>query len=126
MFISVKVRFMDEHGQGKHVGGEGGASAPPGPGRADAAGRGSPELWLDAAYRALIEGGVEAVRILPLALSLGISRTSFYWFFRDRDELLAALAARWARTNTGALVAAAQAYADSEAEAMLNVIGCFL
>lgn len=88
--------------------------------------RGSAELWLDAAYQALIEGGVDAVKILPLASRLGLARTSFYWFFRDRDELLAALADRWARTNTGALVAAAQAYADSEAEAMLNVIGCFL
>lgn len=89
-------------------------------------GRGSPELWLDAAYRALVEGGVEAVRILPLAQELKISRTSFYWFFKDREELLDALADRWARSNTGALVAAAQAYADTEAEAMLNVIGCFL
>ena len=88
--------------------------------------RGSPEAWLDAAYQALIEGGVDAVKILPLANRLKIARTSFYWFFKDREELLAALAERWAQTNTGALVAAAQAYADSEAEAMLNVIGCFL
>ena len=89
-------------------------------------GRGSPEIWLDAAYRALVEGGVEAVRILPLAQQLKISRTSFYWFFKDREELLDSLADRWARSNTGALVAAAQAYADTESEAMLNVIGCFL
>jgi AcrR family transcriptional regulator len=108
------------------------ANAPP-PGRAetgakgaDPSGRGSAELWLDAAYGALIEGGVDAVKILPLAHRLGLSRTSFYWFFRDREALLEALADRWARTNTGALVAAAQAYSDSEAEAMLNVIGCFL
>ncbi len=88
--------------------------------------RGSAELWLDAAYGALIEGGVEAVKILPLANRLRLSRTSFYWFFKDREELLVALADRWTRTNTGALVAAAEAYADSEAEAMLNLIGCFL
>ena len=88
--------------------------------------RGSPEIWLDAAYRALVEGGVEAVRVLPLAQELKISRASFYWFFRDREELLDALAARWACSNTGALVAAAEAYADTESEAMLNVIGCFL
>lgn len=92
----------------------------------DAGSRGSPELWLDAAYEALVEGGVDAVKILPLANRLNISRTSFYWFFKDREELLAALADRWARKNTGALLAATQAYADSEAEAMLNVIGCLL
>ncbi|TNC48620.1 TetR/AcrR family transcriptional regulator [Rubellimicrobium rubrum] len=83
-------------------------------------------MWLDAAYRALIDGGVEAVKILPLASELKISRTSFYWFFKDREELLSALADRWAGRNTGNLIAAAQAYADTEAEAMLNVIGCFL
>ncbi|TNC72147.1 TetR/AcrR family transcriptional regulator [Rubellimicrobium roseum] len=88
--------------------------------------RGSPEIWLDAAYEALVEGGVEAVKILPLAQRLKLARTSFYWFFKDRDELLGALADRWAGRNTGALVAATQAYAETESEAMLNVIGCFL
>jgi AcrR family transcriptional regulator len=88
--------------------------------------RGSPEVWLDAAYEALIEGGLDAVKILPLANRLKLARTSFYWFFKDREELLAALADRWESKNTGWLVAATQAYADSEAEAMLNVIGCFL
>lgn len=88
--------------------------------------RGSPELWLDAAYEALVEGGVEAVKVLPLASRLGLARTSFYWFFRDREALLDALADRWAGRNTGALVAATRAYADSETEAMLTVIGCFL
>lgn len=101
-----------------------------GPGRApppgDPAARGSADLWLDAAYEALVEGGVDAVKVLPLAGRLGLARTSFYWFFRDREELLGALAERWARTNTGALVAATLAYAETEAEAMLNVIGGFL
>jgi AcrR family transcriptional regulator len=92
----------------------------------DTGGRGSAEVWLDAAYEALIEGGVDAVRILPLASRLKIARTSFYWFFKDREALLAALADRWSGRNTGALVAATQAYAESEAEAMLNVIGAFI
>ena len=92
----------------------------------DAIGRGSAELWLEAAYGVLVEGGVEAVKILPLASRLGLARTSFYWFFKDREELLSALAERWAGKNTGALIAATQAYAETEAEAMLNVIGCFL
>lgn len=88
--------------------------------------RGSRELWLNAAYEALIDGGVEAVKVLPLAEGLGLSRTSFYWFFADREALLAALADAWDTRNTGAIETAAGAYADSAAEAMLNVIGCFL
>ena len=38
--------------------------------------RGSADLWLDAAYQLLVEGGVEAVKVMPLAEKLGLSRTS--------------------------------------------------
>lgn len=92
----------------------------------DQPGRGSEEVWLDAAYRALVEGGVEAVRILPLAKGLGLSRTSFYWFFADREALLTALIERWKDKNTGAILRHSAAYAETVAEAMLNVIDCWL
>jgi len=89
-------------------------------------GRGSPDLWLEVAQEALLEGGVEAVRILPLARRLKLSRTSFYWFFKSREELLAALLSGWREKNTGNLVRQAGAYAETVAEAMLNVIDCWL
>ncbi|MDH4441534.1 MAG: TetR/AcrR family transcriptional regulator [Rhizobium sp.] len=88
--------------------------------------RGSSDGWLEAAYEALLEGGVDAVKILPLAKRLKLSRTSFYWFFKDREELLAALIARWRDKNTGNLVHRAEAYAESIAEATLNVFDCWL
>lgn len=88
--------------------------------------RGSREGWLQAAYDALIDGGVEAVKILPLAKQLALSRTSFYWFFTDREELLGALADLWAERTTAPLVKASSEYAETETEAMLNVISCFL
>ncbi|MBU6266767.1 MAG: TetR/AcrR family transcriptional regulator [Sphingomonadales bacterium] len=88
--------------------------------------RGSSALWLEAAQEALLDGGVEAVKIQPLAQKLGLSRTSFYWFFKHRDELLAALLDRWREKNTGNLVQRAGAYADTVAEAMLNVMDCWL
>lgn len=88
--------------------------------------RGSPGLWLEAAYDALIENGVEAVRILPLAKRLNLSRTSFYWFFNDRRELLDALIARWRDKNTGALLRQTNAYAETIEEAVLNVFDCWL
>ncbi|TMV90649.1 TetR/AcrR family transcriptional regulator [Thioclava sp. BHET1] len=88
--------------------------------------RGSREGWLDAARAALIEGGVDAVKIQPLAKRLKLSRTSFYWFFKDRDALLAALCEDWEAGTTAPLLAATQAYAATDTEAMLNVIACFL
>lgn len=88
--------------------------------------RGSPELWVGAAYEALIEQGVEAVRIQTLGEKLKLSRTSFYWFFKDRAALLAALLEMWAGRTTAPLIAATTAYAETETEAMLNLIACFL
>ena len=92
----------------------------------DSGWRGSQEGWLEAAYEALLESGVDSVRILPLAKRLNLSRTSFYWFFKDREELLGALIARWRDKNTGNLVKQSEAYAESLAEAMLNVNDCWL
>lgn len=91
----------------------------------DSGWRGSPDVWLDAAYQALIEGGVDAVKIQPLAKRLNLSRTSFYWFFTDREALLQALLARWRDKNTGGIVRQTEAYAESIAEAMLNVFDCW-
>ncbi|MCA1444240.1 TetR/AcrR family transcriptional regulator [Ensifer sp. IC4062] len=92
----------------------------------DSGWRGSQEGWLEAAYESLLEGGVDSVKILPLAKRLNLSRTSFYWFFKDREELLAALIGRWREKNTGNIVKQSEAYAESLAEAMLNVFDCWL
>lgn len=88
--------------------------------------RGSRDTWLDAAYDMLIESGVDAVKIMPLSVSLNLSRTSFYWFFKDRKQLLEALLERWESTTTQYLVKACEDYAATETEAMLNVISSFL
>jgi AcrR family transcriptional regulator len=87
--------------------------------------RGSSALWLEAAQQALIEGGVEAVKIQPLAARLELSRTSFYWFFKDRRALLEALLDAWEEKNTGAFREACTAYAGTISEAVLNLITVF-
>ena len=92
----------------------------------DSGWRGSPEGWLDAAYELLLESGVDSVKIQPLAKKMKLARTSFYWFFKDREMLLAALVGRWRDKNTGALVKQSEAYAETVAEAMLNVFDCWL
>lgn len=92
----------------------------------DSGWRGSPEAWLDAAYDLLLEAGVDSVKIQTLSAKMKLSRTSFYWFFRDREELLAALVASWRVKNTGGLVKQADAYAESIIEATLNVTDCWL
>jgi AcrR family transcriptional regulator len=92
----------------------------------DSGWRGSPEGWLDAAYESLLESGVDSVKILPLAKKLNLSRTSFYWFFKDREELLSGLVGKWRDKNTGGLIKQSEAYAETVVEAMLNVFDCWL
>ncbi len=88
--------------------------------------RGSPDVWLKAAVEILLESGVENVKIATLSKRLNLSRTSFYWFFNDREALLAALVHTWKENNTGNIIKQAEAYADSLAEATLNVFDCWL
>lgn len=92
----------------------------------DSGWRGSPEGWLEAAYDALKESGVDAVRVMPLAKRLNLSRTSFYWFFQDREQLLAALLTRWKEKNTGGLIKQCESYSENIVEAILNVFECWL
>ena len=54
-----------------------------------------PEDWLNAAQARLVDGGIDAVKIGPLAADLKVTRGSFYWHFRDRSHLLQTLLARW-------------------------------
>ncbi|ASM75635.1 bacterial regulatory protein, tetR family (plasmid) [Pseudosulfitobacter pseudonitzschiae] len=87
--------------------------------------RGSREVWMDAARQALISSGVDAVKIQPLASQLQIARTSFYWFFKDRNALLDALLEEWDVKNTGAFIEACGTYAETISEAVLNLIVVF-
>lgn len=84
------------------------------------------EAWLKAAYDVLTESGVEAVKITPLAKRLGLTRSGFYWHFKDRDALLEAMIRHWTDTNTGNLVARCEAYAESICEAIFNLFDCWL
>lgn len=56
--------------------------------------------WVDAGLRELAEQGVDGVRVERLAKSLGVTKGSFYWHFRDRDALLSAMLSSWRRRAT--------------------------
>lgn len=51
--------------------------------------------WLKAARVALLKGGPEAVRVEKLARDLNVTKGSFYWHFKDREQLLEALLREW-------------------------------
>lgn len=58
------------------------------------------EPWLETARQALIEEGTAGVEINKLAKRLGVGRGGFYWFFKNREQLLAELLDYWAQSST--------------------------
>jgi AcrR family transcriptional regulator len=70
--------------------------------------------WVEAALKALEESGIEGVKVLPLSKRLGASRGSFYWHFRNRDDLLQGLLAYWDRWSTDSVIAALSEAGEAE------------
>ncbi len=52
--------------------------------------------WVDVGFAVLREDGIQGVKIDWMAERLGVTKGSFYWHFRDLDDFLDALAAKWA------------------------------
>jgi len=64
----------------------------------------SRESWIRAALFAIADGGTAAVAVEPLAERLGATKGSFYWHFRNRDELIEEALALWEREGTDAFI----------------------
>lgn len=75
--------------------------------------------WIEEGLRALGGGGPEAVRIEPLARTLGISKGGFYWHFDDRQSLLEEMLDAWERTGVDEVIEAVEAE-DGDARSRLR------
>lgn len=69
----------------------------------------SPEDWIAAAFRALGQGGIAAVRAEALARDLGVSKGSFYWHFSDLPDLRRRMLAHWLEQATARILGLAEA-----------------
>lgn len=83
------------------------------------------EDWLKLALETLISDGVDGVRILTLGQKLGISRSSFYWYFKSRQDLLDQLLQHWRERNTRGILAQSLLPATSVTQGVLNVFECW-
>lgn len=63
----------------------------------------SPKDWVDAAMAVLVDRGIDHVRVDVLAKNLGVTRGSFYWHFRDREDLLRRVLQSWSERTTAQL-----------------------
>jgi AcrR family transcriptional regulator len=85
----------------------------------------SQEDWLNLARDTLNSEGVEHVRILSLAQKLGVSRSSFYWYFKGRQDILDKLLAFWRGKNTQGIVDQALKPSDTIVRGILNLFECW-
>lgn len=51
--------------------------------------------WIEAATEVLAEQGMEGMRVELLAKSFGVTKGSFYWHFKDRQDLFNAVLQVW-------------------------------
>ena len=57
------------------------------------------EVWIETAKEALVDDGLEGVKIDRLAKKLGVTRGGFYHHFEGRSDLLDRLIDHWAGSN---------------------------
>jgi len=88
--------------------------------------RATRDVWLEAAYEMFVCDGIEAVKIMPLAKRLNLTRTGFYWHFKDLSELHDAIVDIWQARNTGVLLERCAMPADSLCAALFNLIDCWI
>jgi AcrR family transcriptional regulator len=92
----------------------------------DGQGRSSREDWLRLAIRALIDDGIDQVKIQVIARELHVSRSSFYWFFKSLKDLHDQLLDHWLRKNTGPMIERAMRPAPHIIRGILNVFECWV
>src|SRR5256886_15604510 len=70
--------------------------------------------WIAHGLRALADGGPDAVRIEPLARTLGVTRGGFYWHFDDRRALLDEMLDTWERFAVDRVIERVESDGDEE------------
>lgn len=68
--------------------------------------------WIEVATEALVEGGIAAVAVEPLAARLGATKGSFYHHFENRDALITAALETWERRQGEEVIARLRLISD--------------
>ena len=82
----------------------------------------TPDTWIDAATTVLVDQGIDHVRVDVLAGQLGVTRGSFYWHFRDREDLLRRVLQAWSDRATEQLTRRLEVARSDPREQLKDVI----
>jgi AcrR family transcriptional regulator len=62
------------------------------------------QQWIAVGLQVLADSGIDSVRVEPIAKLMKVTKGSFYWHFKNRDDLLAAILQEWVDTETHGLI----------------------
>lgn len=82
----------------------------------------SREDWLAAALEVLHGEGIAKVSIVRIARDLGVTSGSFYWHFKDRNDLLQGLLDFWVRSQTEAIFETVNQFKGTASERLFELM----
>jgi AcrR family transcriptional regulator len=82
----------------------------------------SREDWGEAALEVLYSEGVGKVSIVRIARDLGVTSGSFYWHFKDRNDLLRSLLDFWIHAQTEAIFEKVEQFEGTPSERLLRLM----
>ncbi|MDD5296340.1 MAG: TetR/AcrR family transcriptional regulator [Rhodocyclaceae bacterium] len=80
------------------------------------------EAWIQAATEVLGEEGISGVRVEVLAKRFSVTKGSFYWHFKDRQDLLSAMLETWREGRIKDILKQTESSPGQEAERTKHVI----
>lgn len=80
------------------------------------------ETWIAQAIETLADQGVDGLRVEVLAKRCGVTKGSFYWHFKDRQDLLDAVLETWREGRIKDIIKQTRATPGKELEQIYHVI----
>ncbi len=81
--------------------------------------------WIEAAIEVLADQGVQGMRIEVLAKNFGVTKGSFYWHFKDRQDLVNAVLQTWKDGRIRDIHKQSVATPGQEREQLLHLIDVY-
>lgn len=77
--------------------------------------------WLILGLNVLAKSGIEAVRVEPLAELMNVTKGSFYWHFKNREDLLMAMLQEWEVRETDDIIKQVEASGGDASAKLFNL-----
>lgn len=78
--------------------------------------------WLILGLEVLAASGVEAVRVEPLAKLMNVTKGSFYWHFKNREDFLLAMLQEWEDKETDEIIQQVEAVGGDASAKLLYLL----